>query len=206
MRSMRPGPLKQCRILQAMCCTLDASPGNASREQVNGGSPSVMIIRTTKLLLVCALALFHTLVVFDNVTDFGSNYQFVRHVLLMDTTFASSNAHWRAIAAPAFHVAFYVGIIVWEAAIAVLLWWGSAKLARNLRGRIASFHAAKRMAFAGLALSLLLWLGAFLSIGGEWFLMWQSPAWNGQQEAFRMFAVVALVFLILLHADADAQS
>jgi predicted small integral membrane protein len=178
--------------------------------RVRSNSPekaaSAMIIRTTKLLLVCALALFHTLVVFDNITDFGSNYQFVRHVLLMDTTFPTGNAHWRAIAVPALHLAFYAGIIAWEAAIAVLLWWGSANLARMLRGPAVAFQAAGRLAFAGLALSLLLWLVAFLCIGGEWFLMWQSPTWNGQQEAFRMFAVVALVFLILLHADADAQS
>jgi predicted small integral membrane protein len=165
-----------------------------------------MIIRTTKLLLMCALALFHTLVVFDNITDFGSNYQFVRHVLLMDTTFPANQAHWRAIAAPAFHFAFYVGIIVWEAVIAVLLWWGSANLARKLRGPALAFRAAMRVAFAGLALSLLLWLVAFLCIGGEWFLMWQSPAWNGQQEAFRMFAVVGIVLLVLLHADVDAQA
>ena len=146
-----------------------------------GGSGGAMIMRAIKVTLVCALALFHTLVVFDNVTDFGSNYQFVRHVLLMDTTFPTSDAHWRAIAMPAFHLAFYVGIIVWEAAIAVLLWWGTAKLVRNLRGSAV----------------------AFLCVGGEWFLMWQSPTWNGQQEAFRMFAVVALVLLILMHREAD---
>jgi len=168
-----------------------------------GGSGGAMIMRAIKVTLVCALALFHTLVVFDNVTDFGSNYQFVRHVLLMDTTFPTSDAHWRAIAMPAFHLAFYVGIIVWEAAIAVLLWWGTAKLVRNLRGSAVAFQAATRVAFAGLGLSLLLWLVAFLCVGGEWFLMWQSPTWNGQQEAFRMFAVVALVLLILMHREAD---
>ena len=164
-----------------------------------------MIIRATKVVLVFALALFHTLVVFDNVTDFGSNYQFVRHVLLMDTTFPSSHARWRAIAAPAFHLAFYCGIILWEAAIAVLLWWGSAKLAQNLRGPAAAFQMGKRVAIAGLGVSLLLWLVAFLCVGGEWFLMWQSLSWNGQQEAFRIFAVVALVLLVVLHTDADGQ-
>jgi len=42
-------------------------------------------------------------------------------------------------------------------------------------------------------------------VGGEWFLMWQSPNWNGQQAAFRMFTVVGLVLLILLHPDAEGQ-
>jgi predicted small integral membrane protein len=67
------------------------------------------------------------------------------------------------------------------------------------------FHSAKRLPLLGLMLSLLLWLVAFLCVGGEWFLMWQSPTWNGQQEAFRMFVVVALTFLLILHHDAEGQ-
>jgi predicted small integral membrane protein len=34
-----------------------------------------------------------------------------------------------------------------------------------------------------LTLSLLMWLMAFLSVGAEWFLMWQSKDWNGQEAA-----------------------
>jgi predicted small integral membrane protein len=56
-----------------------------------------------------------------------------------------------------------------------------------------------------LALSMLMWLVAFLSVGAEWFLMWQSHTWNGQEAAFRMFVVVGLVLLLLLQQDADAQ-
>jgi predicted small integral membrane protein len=164
-----------------------------------------MITRTAKLLLVCALALFHTLVAFNNITDFDSNYQFVRHVLMMDSTFASSHTHWRALDAPAIHIAFYVSMIAWEAAIAILLWWGSVRLAGALRGSAAAFNSEKRLPVLGLTLSLLLWLVAFLCVGGEWFLMWQSALWNGQQEAFRMFAVVALVLLIVMHADTEVE-
>jgi predicted small integral membrane protein len=56
-----------------------------------------------------------------------------------------------------------------------------------------------------LTLSLLLWVVAFLSVGGEWFLMWQSRTWNGEEAAFRMFAVVGLVLLIVMHGDGDEQ-
>jgi predicted small integral membrane protein len=164
-----------------------------------------MITRSAKLLLLCALALFHTLVVFNNITDFDSNYQFVRHVLMMDSTFPASHAHWRAIGAPAIHIAFYVGITAWEAVISTLLWWGSMRLFRAMRQSAAAFNAAKRVAILGLTLSMLMWLVAFLCVGGEWFLMWQSPTWNGQQEAFRMFTVVALVLVILMHSEGDNQ-
>ena len=125
--------------------------------------------------------------------------------MMMDSTFPSNHAHWRAVGSPAVHVPFYLGIIAWEAAIAVLLWWGSVRMLRGVRGQAATFNAEKRLPILGLALSMLMWLVAFLCVGGEWFLMWQSQMWNGQQEAFRMFAVVGLVLLILMHADTDEQ-
>ena len=52
---------------------------------------------------------------------------------------------------------------------------------------------------------MLMWLVAFLAIGGEWFLMWQSHDWNGQASAFRMFTVVGLVLLILLQPETGAE-
>jgi len=55
-----------------------------------------MMIRTAKLLLLTGVALFYILVVFNNLTDFGSNAQFVRHVLLMDTTLPSNGGMWRS--------------------------------------------------------------------------------------------------------------
>ena len=39
---------------------------------------------------------------------------------------------------------------------------------------------------------------AFLTVGGEWFLMWQSPTWNAQDGAFRMFLAEGLILLLLL--------
>jgi predicted small integral membrane protein len=42
-----------------------------------------------------------------------------------------------------------------------------------------------------------MWLVAFLSVGGEWFLMWQSKTWNGQEAAFRMFTVIGIVLLLV---------
>jgi predicted small integral membrane protein len=36
---------------------------------------------------------------------------------------------------------------------------------------------------------------------GEWFLMWQSRIWNGQEEAFRMFTIVGVVFLVVVQRE-----
>ena len=164
-----------------------------------------MMTRAAKLSLLAAIALYYTLVVFNNLTDFDSNAQFVRHVLMMDTTLPGNHGLWRAINAPQIHLAFYWGIIAWETVTTILLWWGAVRLFHALRSSAPSFNAAKRIPVMALVLSMLMWLVAFLTIGGEWFLMWQSHAWNGQQEAFRMFVVVGVVLLILVQPETTTQ-
>jgi predicted small integral membrane protein len=113
---------------------------------------------------------------------------------------------WRALASPVWHRAFYMGIIGWEIATTILLWWGFVKLLRAVRLPAAKFNSAKRIPVMALTLSLLMWLVAFLAVGGEWFLMWQSQIWNGQEAASRNFAVVALVLLFLVQPETDAQA
>ena len=48
----------------------------------------LIALRISKAVLVLAIALFYTILVLNNVTDYGSNYEFVRHVLMMDSTLA----------------------------------------------------------------------------------------------------------------------
>jgi predicted small integral membrane protein len=164
-----------------------------------------MITRTAKLLLLAGIGVFYALVVFNNVTDFDSNYQFVHHVLAMDTTFPGNHGMWRALPAPRFQLAFYLSIITWEIANTILLWWGVVRLLRALKLPASGFNAAKSVPVMALTLSMTMWLVAFLSVGAEWFLMWQSHTWNGQEAAFRMFTVVGIVLLIVLQPDADGQ-
>ncbi len=164
-----------------------------------------MTTRIAKILLLASLAVFYALIIFNNLTDPESNYQFVRHVLTMDTTFPGNNGMWRSLPSPAWHLAFYIGIIAWEIVTVILLFWGSARLLRALRLTAAEFNTAKRVPVIALTVSLLMWLVAFLAVGGEWFLMWQSRAWNGQEAAFRNFVVVGVVLLILLQPETNDQ-
>lgn len=164
-----------------------------------------MVTRWAKLALLAGVGLYYTLVVLGNLTDFGTNYEFVRHVLQMDTTMVGNHEMWRAVRSPGLHLAFYWSIIAWEAATMVLVWWGLIALLGAVRGPAEVFNARKRTAVAALALSLLMWLVAFLAIGGEWFEMWQSQTWNGQEEAFRMFVIVGVVMLLLVQPDTETQ-
>lgn len=156
-----------------------------------------MTLRVSKALLVGVVAFYYTLVVFNNCADYAANFQFVHHVMLMDSTFRGNPEMWRAVHSTLLQKVFYDGIILWEAATMVLCWLGSARLLRSRRAPASVFQQAGRTAVAGLTLGLLMWLIVFLSVGGEWFLMWQSPDWNGQQAAFRMFAVLGIVLLLV---------
>ncbi|MGB9068751.1 MAG: DUF2165 domain-containing protein [Candidatus Acidiferrales bacterium] len=155
------------------------------------------MLRAAKIALVFGLAIFYTFVVFNNLTDYESNYQFVHHVLMMDSTFPGNQGMWRAIHSPSAHAAFYDSIIAWEALTLLLCWWGAARMLRAFNAHAIEFDRAKSVAIAALTLSLLMWLIAFLGVGGEWFLMWQSKSWNGQDPAFRMFAVVGIILLLV---------
>ncbi len=165
-----------------------------------------VLIRVSKIALVGASAFFLLLVVFNNLTDYGSNFEFVKHVLSMDTTFPGNAGMWRAFTSPLLHHAFYATIILWEAVTCALLGAGTWRLWQARTAPAAGWQTAKSLATLGFTLSLLQWYVAFISIGGEWFLMWQSKTWNGQDAAFRMFTLmgVSLVFLTLRNDDLPA--
>jgi predicted small integral membrane protein len=69
-----------------------------------------VITRTAKLLLLAGVAFFYSLVVFNNLTDFNSNYQLVRHVLMMDTTFPGNQGMWRALTSSDADYSFYIAM------------------------------------------------------------------------------------------------
>lgn len=161
--------------------------------------------RFVKVALVAAVALFALLVAVNNVADYGSNFQFVQHVLSMDTTFEDNQLRWRALTAPWLHHVAYALIIGAEAATGALCAFGAFQMWRARSGDADAFGASKRLATLGLALGIVLWFTGFLTIGAEWFLMWQSPDWNGQQAAFR-FTMVLFAVLIFLHQPEPADA
>ena len=161
-----------------------------------------MTNRLAQTFLVASCALYMLLVVFNNLTDYNSNYQLVEHVLGMDTTFPGNSGLWRAIHSPVvFHI-FYASIIAWEATCCVLLALGACRLWQARSFPPALWLPAKKWAVAGLTLGLLLWLVPFITVGGEWFLMWQSSKWNGLGPATRMFTVMGFVLIYLNQSEA----
>src|SRR5260370_4028276 len=126
----------------------------------------VLVLRVSKAVLVFAIALFYTILVLNNITDYGSNYEFVRHVLMMDSTFPGNHVMWRAANSPLAHTVFYIGIIAWESVTMLLCWWAGVRLLKSYRADRAQFAAALNVSVIALTTSFLIWLVAFLDVPG----------------------------------------
>lgn len=133
--------------------------------------------------------------------DYDSNWQFVRHVLSMDTTFPGTTLTTRAIASPPVHAAAYWLIIAAEFGTGLLTAWGFAAMAARFRDAGPRFENAKAPAVLGIALGLVLWFTGFFVVAGEWFAMWQSSQWNGRATAFQFCVLLLLSLIVLLRRD-----
>lgn len=162
-----------------------------------------MELRLTKVVLVAALAAYALLVAYGNLTDYASNYAFVSHVLSMDTTFPGNALMGRAITDPRLWQAAYAAIIAAEALSGLLLALGAVQLLRTLKAPASAFERAKRLVYLGASLAFLLWFFGFMVVAGEYFAMWQSHDWNGQESAFRIYMAVLGVLLLVALPDRD---
>lgn len=166
----------------------------------------MLAVRLVKIAMVAATAVFALLVAFNNIIDYGTNYAFVRHTLSMDTTFPGNALMARAITSPGLWAIAYWVIIGAEAATGVVLAWATVRLAFAVRGRAAIFNAAKSLVLVGAGLGFLLWFGGFMVIGGEWFAMWQSKTWNGQEAAFRFSVSLLAVAIFVNQPDGELKT
>jgi predicted small integral membrane protein len=162
-----------------------------------------MIVRVSKSLLVCLVGVFSLLVGVDNIIDYGTNYAFVQHVMAMDTLFPETTLTWRAISSAALNETAYALIIAAELMTGLLCIAGARRVWQARGESAASFNAAKDVAVAGLVCGLALWFFGFLTVGGEWFQMWQSKTWNGEEAAFRFVACIGLVLIFVNQRDEE---
>ncbi len=162
-----------------------------------------MITRTSKSLLVLLVGLILLLVGIDNVVDYQTNFKSVQHVMAMDTVFPDSTLTWRAITQPVLQHAAYALIIATELISGAVCSVGAWHLWLARAQGAATFNRAKELAVAGLVGGFCLYFFGFLTIGGEWFQMWQSQTWNAQASAFRFLAAIGLVLIFLNQRDGE---
>jgi predicted small integral membrane protein len=163
----------------------------------------MVIIRLAKIVMVAALAAFAFMVTYDNIVDYGSNYDFARHVLSMDTTFPGNALMDRAITDPRLWKAAYAAIIAAEGLTGLLLGIGALTLLMRLRATAVAFNRAKVWSVAGLTAGFCLWFFGFQVVAGEYLAMWQSRSWNGQEAAFRFTMVILGVLIFVSLPDGE---
>ncbi|GGS12907.1 membrane protein [Streptomyces aureoverticillatus] len=173
------------------------TPTPANRKQRDDRGPALGAPTVAAAVLTGVVALYIALVAFGNITDFGTNQQFVRHVLAMDTTFKDEDIMWRAIESRALQDTAYVAIVAWETLAALVLITATVLWCVALRSPGGGHARARRLSTVGLLMLMLLFGGGFIGIGGEWFAMWQSKDWNGVDAATRVFTLSGIVLLFI---------
>lgn len=163
----------------------------------------MIIVRLSKIAMTAALAAFAFIVTYDNIVDYDSNYEFVKHVLSMDTTFPGNRLMDRALTGPQSWTMAYGLVIAGEGVTFLLLAAGVLVMLRNLRASADEFQRAKTWMVAGSAAGFLVWFFGFMVVGGEYFAMWQSAAWNGQTAAFRLYAAILGVLVFVNQRDGE---
>ncbi len=163
----------------------------------------MLIARYAKSVMSLSLAAFLLLVTFDNITDYGSNFAFVRHVMSMDTTFPGNALMYRSVTMPALWHLAYAIIIVSQATAGMLYLIGGIRLYRARHAPGAVFNRAKSDVIAASLLGFVIFFFMFMVIGGEWFSMWQSKDYNAQEAAFRFYMAVLGVLIFVSLPDGN---
>ncbi|WP_237884790.1 DUF2165 domain-containing protein [Pseudomonas sp. PGPR40] len=156
-------------------------------------------IRISKLALMSFISFFGLLMMYSNLTDYPANYEYVAHILSMDTTRDKLKYGYRAITSPMLHHRIYWFIITLEVIYTVFFLIGTYQLYRQLNASTEAFHDAKKFALIGLLVAIFVYYICIQVVGVEWFNMDQSEAWNYNEWATQIldFIFPALIYISL---------
>jgi len=158
-----------------------------------------LLVRYSKVLLMAFFSFFGLLVMFSNVTDYSTNYEYVGHVLSMDTAQDQESVSYRAITSPMLHHRIYWIIITLEVLYTVYCLIGTYHLCKNLKTSADEFHEAKKLCIIGLLIAIFVYYLCLQVIGVEWFNMDKSTTWNAKDWARHIvdFILPLLIYLTL---------
>lgn len=109
----------------------------------------MLTTRYAKIVMSVVLASFCLLVAFDNITDYGTNYLFVQHVMSMDTTYPGNALIYRAITSPTLWHLAYAAIIAAEAIAGALFLVGGMRLFQARHALAAPRPSSSARAYSG---------------------------------------------------------
>ena len=167
---------------------------------------TALLFRVSKLVSIAAIGIMGLIIVFGNVTDYYTNYDFVAHVMKMDTVFPESNIDYRKVTNPLFFHMAYILLITLEGLMTFFCLKGVYVLLKAVKRDAKTFNKSKNWAVAGLIIGISIWFFGFQVVGGEWFAMWQSSSWNGLNSADRVVTFLVLILILFQFQDEELPS
>jgi predicted small integral membrane protein len=157
--------------------------------------------RVVASIFVLMTAAYYLVVAFDNITNpvnpNASNWPFVQGVLSGDGVPADSGFEWRFIDATWFQVISYIGIITGETLTGILLLVGGI-LGLRRSATCPRWGRAQKWTFVGGTTGLLVFFFGFITVGGNWFIMYLNSKWNGMAPAFQNSVMTALMMIFVI--------
>ncbi|SEM31632.1 Predicted small integral membrane protein [Pseudomonas sp. ok272] len=156
------------------------------------------VIRRSKIIIALMAGIFGIFIVFSNLTDYTANYEFIAHILSMDTTRGNSTRTYRAVTSSIMHHRFYWMIITLETIFTTCCLVGAYQLFQKRNASSREFHEAKKYAIAGLTTGTVVYYLIFQVILNEWFdmdmsiLQWHALEWAQGIVDFQMPALIYL--------------
>jgi predicted small integral membrane protein len=152
--------------------------------------------RYFKTLLVFFMAAFCLSVGIDNIVDYQINYEFVKHVVSMDTMkpwFDASISLKRGTSNPAIHAILFHIIIAGELIAGFLSLYSFWRMIKSTKDD-AQFMNAKTPFLVSSAGMLTTWYFGFNIIAANWFYMWAN-VYDAQVPAYN-FSIISLLTVI----------
>ncbi len=161
------------------------------------------VIRILKCLLVLTVGLNGLFCALQNVANFrqakdalayvisGSGHETYPHTLFFYSN--SSALHWAAL----------IVALVGEFAVGFFGLKGAWDLFAARNGTAKEFHAAKTAGVWAGGIALLTWFGLFVTIGGAFFEMWQTPMGSGSQDHAFDFAAISAITILFVYLTDD---
>ena len=156
--------------------------------------------RVVTSLFVLMVAAYYLVVAFDNITNpvnpNASNWPFVQGVLSGDGVPADSGFEWRFIDATWFQVIGYIIIIAGETITGIVLFIAGI-LGLRSAASCPRWGRAQKWTYVGGLTGLGVFFFGFITVGGNWFIMYLNSKWNGLEPAFQN-SVMTVSMLILV--------
>ena len=161
------------------------------------------MIRILKCLLVLIVGMNGLLCALQNVANLSQAHDALAYVI--SGTDQDTYPHTLFFRSPSPGLAWFAlaCVVGGEFSVGFFGLKGARDLFAARKGSAKQFHAAKSAGVWAAGLALLTWFGLFVTIGGAFFQMWQTPTGASSQEHAFEFAAISTLTILFVYLTAD---